>query len=77
MGHIGLEELSDSLRNQLENMGLSEEQVNDIVKQITGDKAQLQTSNKNNIVDAINELNSKIGVYQNELVDKVNKLMNL
>lgn len=65
MGYIGLEELSNNLKDYLKGLGLTENQVNEAIKQITGDKAQLQTSNKNNLVATINEVfQSGINVKQ-------------
>lgn len=42
-----------------------------------GDKSQLQTIDKNNLVAAINELNSKIGAVQNNLVNIINEIMDM
>ena len=56
MGHIKIDELSNSLKEYINTLGLTEEQVNNLIKQFSGDKTQLQTNAKGSLVDAINEL---------------------
>lgn len=53
MNKITLDELSSSLIKYLQGLGMSEETV----KSITGDLNALQTSDKRDLVAAINELN--------------------
>lgn len=47
------------------------------IKEYVGDKNQLQTETKTDLVVAINELSSKINGYQNNLVDIVNKMVDM
>ena len=56
MAKITIEELSDSLKEHLNELGLTEEQVNSLVQNKLGDLSNLETANKNSIVEAINEL---------------------
>ena len=56
MAKITIEELSDSLKEYLSGLGLTEEQVNSLVQNKLGDLSNLETANKNSIVEAINEL---------------------
>ena len=55
MGHIKLDELSTSLKEYIANLGLTEEQVNELIQNVTGDMSTLQTTEKT-VAGAINEL---------------------
>ena len=57
MSKITLDNLSNSLKNIIEQNGLTEAQVIELIKNnISGDISQLNTSNKSSLVAAINEL---------------------
>ena len=60
MAKITIEELSESLKNYLDGLGLTETQVQNLIdkmqKEVIGNKAELATSNKSSLVAAINEL---------------------
>ena len=55
-GYINKEQLSEELQNEIENSGMTEEQVNEIVDEAIGDLSQLNTNAKGNLVEALNEL---------------------
>ena len=55
-GRISIDNLSNSLKDIIEQNGLTEEQVIELIKNNTGDISQLNTSNKSSLVAAINEL---------------------
>ena len=55
MGHIKIDELSTSLKEYIANLGLTEEQVNELIQNVTGDMSTLQTTEKT-VAGAINEL---------------------
>ena len=55
-GRISIDNLSNSLKNIIEQNGLTEAQVIELIKNNTGDISQLNTSNKSSLVAAINEL---------------------
>ena len=46
---ITIEELSQGLKDYLNTLGLTEEQVNEAIKLFVGNKSELQTDNKNNM----------------------------
>ena len=56
MTKITIEKLSDSLKEYLAELGLTEEQVNSLVQNKLGDLSNLETVHKDNIVDSINEV---------------------
>lgn len=61
MAKITMDELSDSLKEQLSNLisgneSITPEQVMEIVNNVSGNLEELQTKNKTSIVGAINEL---------------------
>lgn len=57
MGHITLNELSDNLKDYLEALG---EKQGDVNSETIGELGDLTTTNKDNIVAAINELDADI-----------------
>ena len=56
MGKITIDELSNELKERINELGLTEEQVQQLIDNTSGDKTQLQTNAKGSLVDAINEL---------------------
>ena len=56
MAKITLDELSNSLKDHLDTLGLTEEQVNSLVQNKLGDLSNLETVHKDNIVDSVNEV---------------------
>ena len=56
MGKITIDELSNELKERINELGLTEEQVQQLIDNTSGDKSQLQTNAKGSLVDAINEL---------------------
>ena len=56
MAGLKIDNLSDSLLNYLEGLGFSEEQVQQLIDNISGDLSALQTTDKSSLVAAINEL---------------------
>ena len=56
MAGLKIDNLSDSLLNYLEGLGLNEEQVQQLIDNISGDLSALQTTDKSSLVAAINEL---------------------
>lgn len=57
MGHITLNELSDNLKDYLEALG---EKQGDVNSETIGELGNLTTTNKDNIVAAINELDADL-----------------
>jgi hypothetical protein len=57
MGHITLNELSDNLKDYLEALG---EKQGDVTSETIGELGNLTTTNKANIVAAINELDQNL-----------------
>ena len=55
-GRISIDNLSNSLKDIIEQSGLTEAQVIELIKNNTGDISQLNTTNKSSLVAAINEL---------------------
>lgn len=53
---ITIEELSQGLKDYLNTLGLTEEQVRSLMLSMIGNIGDLQTENKDNIVNAINEV---------------------
>ena len=72
MGRIRLEELSDSLKEYLNGLGLTEAQVQELVElwidEKIGDLNDLLTNNKSNLVSALNELFQSGNNAKQELV---------
>ena len=64
MGHITLNELSDSLKTYLQELG---ESTGDVNSETIGDLANLTTTDKSNIVAAINELCANINELNADL----------
>ena len=62
-GRINLDNISDDFKSYLQGLGLTEEQVNKII----GDKELLNTDDKTNIVNAINENKTSILELQTEV----------
>ena len=62
-GRINLDNISDDFKSYLQGLGLTEEQVNKII----GDKELLNTDDKTNIVNAINENKTSILSLQEEV----------
>lgn len=60
MAKITIEELSDSLKEYLDGLGLTEEQVNSLVQNKLGDLSSLETVNKDNIVNSVNEVKDTV-----------------
>ena len=60
MAKITIEELSDSLKEYLGGLGLTEEQVNSLVQNKLGDLSNLETVNKDNIVNSVNEVKDTV-----------------
>ena len=60
MAKITIEELSDSLKEYLSGLGLTEEQVNSLVQNKLGDLSNLETVNKDNIVNSVNEVKDTV-----------------
>ena len=60
MAKITIEELSDSLKEYLSGLGLTEEQVNSLVQNKLGDLSNLETLHKDNIVDSVNEVKDTV-----------------
>lgn len=60
MAKITIEELSGSLKEYLNGLGLTEAQVQDLIdkmqEEVIGNKAELATTDKSSLVAAINEL---------------------
>ena len=71
-GHITKEQLSDSLKEYLQTLGLTKEQVNEAIKLSVGDKEKLQTNNKDSIVNAINEVFQSGVNVKNNMVQAIN-----
>ena len=73
MAKITIEELSDSLKEQLNNMGLTEEQVQELIdsfeEEKVGELTNLNTTNKENLVAAINEVFQSGNNVKQNLVD--------
>lgn len=67
MGHITLNELSDNLKDYLEALG---EKQGDVTSETIGELGNLTTTNKDNIVAAINELDTDV----NNLTQTLNAL---
>lgn len=76
-GRINLDNISDDFKSYLQGLGLAEEQVNEAISLFVGDKSELQTENKQNIVNAINENKTSILELQTELGTNKNKLIQL
>ena len=74
-GYINKEQLSEELQNEIENSGMTEEQVNEIVDGAIGDLSQLNTNAKGNLVEAINELNSRIGNNSIDIAEVYNDII--
>lgn len=64
---ITIEELSQGLKDYLNTLGLTEEQVRSLMLGMIGNTGDLQTENKDNIVNAINENKTSILSLQEEL----------
>ena len=62
-GRINLDNISEDFKSYLQGLGLTEEQVNKII----GDKELLNTNDKTNIVNAINENKTSILELQTEV----------
>ena len=62
-GRINLDNISEDFKSYLQGLGLTEEQVNEII----GDKELLNTDDKTNIVNAINENKTSILELQTEV----------
>ena len=69
MGRITIDNLSNSLKEYLAGLGLSEEQVEGVVERISGDLDNLATEDKDSLVDALNELVGKDVEIQREIGD--------
>lgn len=73
MAKITIEELSGSLREYLNGLGLTEEQVQGLIDKFedekVGDISQLSTTNKTNLVVAINEVFQSGNNVKQNLVD--------
>ena len=71
-GYITKEQLSDNLKEYLQTLGLTQEQVNEAIKLSVGDKEKLQTNNKDSIVNAINEVFQSGVNVKNNMVQAIN-----
>ena len=70
-GRINLDNISDDFKSYLQGLGLTEEQVNEAITVAVGNKNNLQTENKDSLVDAINEVFQRGDNVKNKLVDKL------
>lgn len=52
MGKITIDELSNELKEYMNSLGLTEEQVNQLVENFSGNKTELLTTNKTDLVAA-------------------------
>ena len=59
---ITIEELSQGLKDYLNTLGLTEEQVRSLMLSMIGNTGDLQTENKDNIVDAINDVKTDVDI---------------
>ena len=75
MADIFKSQLSDSLKSYLETLGLSEDQVKNIIKSIIGNLEDLQTLTNTSLVGAINENAADIAVLRTELQDAKSALI--
>lgn len=66
-GYITKEQLSDSLKEYLQTLGLTQEQVNTVITRVSGDLSLLETTAKDSLVNAINENKTSILELQNEV----------
>lgn len=71
-GRLTIDNLSDELKNFLEGLGLTEEQVSTIIQNKTGDLLTLLTGDKTTLVNAINEVKSKVDKGQNHKITSDN-----
>ena len=75
MGHIKLDELSTSLKEYIANLGLTEEQVNELIQNVTGDMSTLQTTEKT-VAGAINELFQNANNGKELIADAIGEPLN-
>ena len=87
MSKITLDNLSDNLKAYLEGLGLSEEQVLNLINENGLNEEELKAmlkdtmsinelnTNSKTIVGAINEINTKLGINTLNLVDLCNELL--
>ena len=64
---ITIEELSQGLKDYLNTLGLTEEQVRSLMLSMIGNTGDLQTENKDSIVNAINENKTSISSLSSEV----------
>ena len=87
MSKITLDNLSDNLKTYLEGLGLSEEQVLNLINENGLNEEELKAMLKDTmsinelntdsktVIGAINEINTKLGVNTLNLVDLCNELL--
>lgn len=75
MADIFKSQLSDSLKSYLETLGLSEDQVKNIIKSIIGNLEDLQTLTNTSLVGAINENAADIAALRTEMQDAKSALI--
>ena len=80
MSKITLDNLSDNLKAYLEGLGLSEEQVIELINTMKnediGNKEELLTNDKSSVIAAINELVGKIGGSTADITAIYNDIIN-
>lgn len=64
-GRLTVDNLSEGLKKYLEGLGLTEEQVSVIIQEKIGDLSTLLTTDKSDIVKAVNEVKTKVDKGQN------------
>ena len=74
MAKITIEELSDSLKEYLSELGLTEEQVNSLIQNKLGDLSNLETVNKDNIVNSVNEVKDTVAFVGTAIFGSENAL---
>lgn len=87
MSKITLDNLSDNLKAYLEGLGLSEEQVLNLINENGLNEEELKAmlkdtmsinelnTNSKTVIGAINEINTKLGINTLNLVDLCNELL--
>lgn len=71
-GRLTIDNLSDNLKEYLNGLGLTEDQINTIIQNKTGDLSTLTTDDKSTLVKAVNEVKTKVDSGQNHKMTKDN-----